>query len=61
MDCFLIDYYAIPAIEISHRSGKGCAGHVDIPVTMGGVTFHPGEWIYCDEDGLLVAAEALPL
>jgi regulator of ribonuclease activity A len=43
------------------KSGKAGIGLVDVPVTFGGVTFHPGEWIYSDEDGLLVAAEGLPL
>lgn len=41
------------------KSGKTGVGQVDVPVTLGGVTFHPGEWLYSDEDGLLVAAEEL--
>jgi regulator of ribonuclease activity A len=41
------------------KSGKTGVGHVDVPVTLGGLTFHPGEWLYSDEDGLLVAAEEL--
>ena len=41
------------------KSGKAGVGQVDVPVTLGGVTFHPGEWLYSDEDGLLVAAEEL--
>jgi regulator of ribonuclease activity A len=42
------------------KSGKAGIGQVDVPVTLGGVTFGPGEWLYSDEDGILVATEALP-
>ncbi|MFZ1337491.1 MAG: ribonuclease E activity regulator RraA [Paracoccaceae bacterium] len=31
------------------------------PVTFGGVTFVPGDWVYADRDCVIVAAEALPL
>jgi regulator of ribonuclease activity A len=24
-------------------------------VTFAGVTFRPGDWVYCDEDGVVVA------
>ena len=41
------------------KSGKAGVGQVDVPVMLGGVTFHPREWLYSDEDGLLVAAEEL--
>lgn len=41
------------------KSSKEGAGAVDEPVEFGGVTFTPGEWIYCDEDGILVAPQSL--
>lgn len=41
------------------KSVKKGAGDVDIPVTFGGVTFTPGEMLYADEDGVLVASRAL--
>lgn len=41
------------------KSSKAGAGAVDEPVEFGGVTFTPGEWIYCDEDGILVAPQPL--
>ncbi len=41
------------------KSGKAGAGQVDVPVTFGGVTFEPGQWLYSDEDGVLVADEPL--
>ncbi len=41
------------------KSVKKGAGDADIPVTFGGVTFTPGEMLYADEDGVLVASRAL--
>jgi regulator of ribonuclease activity A len=41
------------------KSVKKGVGDADIPVTFGGVTFHPGEHLYADEDGIVVAASAL--
>lgn len=41
------------------KSAKEGKGAVDEPVEFGGVTFTPGEWIYCDEDGILVSPAAL--
>ena len=43
------------------KSGKAAIGQVDVPVMLGGITVHPGEWLYSDEDGILIAAEPLPL
>lgn len=37
------------------KSAKKGAGRIDVPVEFGGVTFRPGDWIYCDEDGVLVS------
>jgi len=34
-------------------------GTVDGIVEFGGVRFEPGHWIYCDEDGILVAPHEL--
>jgi regulator of ribonuclease activity A len=36
----------------SERRGEG---QRDIPVAFAGVTFRPGDWVYCDEDGVVVA------
>jgi regulator of ribonuclease activity A len=30
-----------------------------MPVAFGDVRFGPGEYVYCDEDGVVVAAERL--
>jgi regulator of ribonuclease activity A len=37
------------------RPTKSGAGLVDTPVEFGGVTFRPGEWVYSDEDGIVVS------
>ncbi|MDR2838879.1 MAG: putative 4-hydroxy-4-methyl-2-oxoglutarate aldolase, partial [Azonexus sp.] len=31
----------------------------NIAVTFGGVTFTPGEWLYADEDGVVVSGKPL--
>lgn len=41
------------------KSGKTGAGHADEPVSFGGLTFRPGEWVYSDEDGIVVSPRAL--
>jgi regulator of ribonuclease activity A len=38
---------------------KKNVGDADISVTFGGVTFNPGEWLYADEDGVIVSESAL--
>ncbi|RSN57832.1 MULTISPECIES: ribonuclease E activity regulator RraA [Actinomadura] len=38
------------------KSAKDAAGDVDVPVEFGGVEFRPGDWLYSDEDGIVVAA-----
>lgn len=43
------------------KSGKTGAGIVDVPVRFGGATFRSGDWVYADEDGLLVSPQALTL
>ena len=41
------------------KSVKKGAGDRNLPVTFGGVTFVPGQWLYADQDGIVVAARAL--
>ena len=40
----------------SIKKGAGTRGE---PVTFGGVSFTPGEWLYADEDGVIVSRRAL--
>lgn len=35
------------------KSSKSGAGELDVPVTFGGVTFRPGNTVWCDDDGVL--------
>jgi regulator of ribonuclease activity A len=35
-------------------SAKTGAGAVDVPVTFGGVTFHPGDILHADDDGVVL-------
>lgn len=41
------------------KTVKRNVGEAEIPVTFGGVTFVPGEWLYADEDGVIVSATPL--
>lgn len=34
------------------KSSKDAKGEVDVPVTIGGVTFNPGDQLFADEDGV---------
>lgn len=38
---------------------KKGVGDKNVAVTFGGVTFNPGEYLYADEDGILVSAKPL--
>lgn len=41
------------------KSVKKGAGDADLIVTFGGVDFVPGEYVYADEDGIIVSQAAL--
>lgn len=41
------------------KSVKRGEGQIDIPVTFAGVTFTPGDYAYCDEDGIITAGRDL--
>jgi regulator of ribonuclease activity A len=36
------------------KSSKAGVGAVDVPVGFGGVTFHPGDTLYADDDGVVL-------
>lgn len=41
------------------KSVRKGIGEVDVPVTFGGVTFRPGEFVYADNNGVIVSEQAL--
>ena len=43
------------------RSEKRGHGERDVAVRFAGVTFHPGDFLYADEDGLILSGTALSL
>lgn len=48
---------ALASIPIkSNRQGRG---DLNIPITFGGVTFKPGEYVYADNNGVIVSHKAL--
>jgi len=41
------------------KSGKSGAGELDGAINFGGVDFRAGDWLYSDEDGIVVSDNAL--
>jgi regulator of ribonuclease activity A len=41
------------------KTDKKNIGEADVPVSFGGISFRPGEWLYADGDGILVATAPL--
>jgi regulator of ribonuclease activity A len=41
------------------KSEKRDVGELNIAVTFGGVTFHPGHFVYADNNGIIVSEKAL--
>ena len=41
------------------KTEKKDIGEINIPVTFGGLTFVPGEYLYADNNGVVVSAESL--
>jgi len=41
------------------KTVKNNLGDIDVPVHFAGIDFLPGEWLYADEDGLIVSRDAL--
>ena len=40
---------------VPRRSAREGAGERDVPVTFAGITFSPGDYLYADADGIVVA------
>jgi regulator of ribonuclease activity A len=50
----------IKALSTSpRRSGKAGSGERGVPVTFAGLTFSPGQFVYADEDGVILAGQDL--
>lgn len=61
-DCAMLRTMALGVKALGtnpRKSGKTGAGQTDIEVVIGNMVFRPGEWIYSDDDGILVSAEDL--
>ena len=41
------------------RTAKLGTGEVDVPVQIGGVFVRPGDWVYADDDGIVISDRAL--
>ena len=49
--------FALATIPL--KTLKKNLGDAELPVNFAGIDFHPGEWLYADEDGLIVSVERL--
>lgn len=45
--------------SIPVKTEKRGLGDLDVPVTFAGVTVNPGEYVYADNNGIVVSAQAL--
>ena len=43
------------------RTERKGAGQRNVPVTFGGVTFNPGEFVYADSNGIIVSKKVLEI
>ena len=41
------------------KSIKQGKGDRDVPLTFGGIDWHPGDYAYCDEDGVVISKKKL--
>jgi regulator of ribonuclease activity A len=44
---------------VPRKSVRRDEGQIDIPISFGGVTFRPGEYVYADANGIIVSEGAL--
>ena len=43
------------------KSEKRCIGELNVPVTFGGVTFKPGDYLYADNNGVIISPSPLTM
>ena len=48
---------ALAAIPL--KTDKRGIGDLNVPVTFGGITFRPGEYVYADNNGVIVSPSPL--
>ena len=41
------------------KSAKKGEGETDVELEFGDICFRPGEWVYCDEDGVLISPDPI--
>lgn len=49
--------FALATIPL--KTVKKNLGEIDVPVSFAGIEFNPGDWLYADEDGVIVSASRL--
>ncbi|WP_127902421.1 ribonuclease E activity regulator RraA [Solirhodobacter olei] len=57
IDCLEV---GVRCLGVTPRRSAGAGiGSQEVPVEIGGTTFRPGDYVYCDADGLLISRRAL--
>lgn len=59
VDLASIEFGVVALATHPRRSAKAGAGTRDLPVEFAGVTFTPGQFVYADADGIVVAPRVL--
>lgn len=54
---FLVGIMALDSHPL--KPGKRDMGQRDVPVVVGGVTIQPGDYLYADEDGIIVTSKEI--
>jgi regulator of ribonuclease activity A len=58
-DMRAFDLGVIALASIPLRSEKKGEGQREVPIQVPGARIHPGDWVYVDEDGMVVAGRKL--
>lgn len=54
-----IDFGVVALGCVPRKSVRRGEGQVDLPIQFGGVTFRPGDYVYADANGIIVAGNAI--
>ena len=59
VDMMSMEFGIMALASIPRKSTRRDEGQLNIPIRFGDVSFHPGDWVYADLNGVLVSRESL--
>jgi len=59
VDMMSMEFGIMAIASTPRKSTRRGEGQLDIPIHFGDVTFHPGDWVYADLNGVLVSRVSL--